>query len=422
MADEAENQDVIFGVSNKPWRTYSSRRNSRTTLPSLKPTPMTSTTARAPIRLGRLAVVQAEEEVNGVDVDLLDVPDAEDETIPHTSPSEHILHSVEDEESSESPEEPSDDSIDDDDELSLSPRRPSTASTKHDHLTANGMRSLRKRPFLVSNRIEAKGFKQLKSESKNAKTPPASRHKLGDGFTGPEAKPNGANLLRKNGKLVTGPTHLGMLDLTQASSTEKGRKRSSKRAGLDDNSFTPVAAKKKKVRRPLAPKDANQFMSAAEVKVRNPTASQIVIPATLPASPQPVAPRHDASAACKPQPQDAITEENQPVPKQAASEANSPQLPPETVQQTTSNKGTQEDEVDLIVIPRSDEIEGGMAKITKPEDVSDGGQISDETHVTDTPQRGCKPRAKSTAGEMGPGQAIADIRQSPVGRRRAKTG
>ncbi|KAK4126533.1 hypothetical protein N657DRAFT_593031, partial [Parathielavia appendiculata] len=145
---------------------------------------------------------------------------------------------------------------DEDDDFLILSGQAFANNTKHDRRTGNGMRSLRRRPFLIFDKTESKGYKQLKNEPRPAKTPPVSRYQPGDGFSGREAKPNGSTLLVRTGKLSIARPHVGILDLTQSEPALTKKKRNIRKANLDDNSF--MAAPKKKTRRPLQPKDPNQ--------------------------------------------------------------------------------------------------------------------------------------------------------------------
>ncbi|KAL2153402.1 hypothetical protein VTH82DRAFT_4557 [Thermothelomyces myriococcoides] len=118
------------------------------------------------------------------------------------------------------------------------------------------MRSLRRRPFLIFDRIEAKGYKHLEKTPRVGKAAPSLRYQPGDGFSGREAKPTGSNFLAQNGKMTFTSPYIGILDLTQSEPPTTGRKRAGRRSCRDDNSFAP--APKKKARRVLAPKDSNQ--------------------------------------------------------------------------------------------------------------------------------------------------------------------
>ncbi len=148
------------------------------------------------------------------------------------------------------------DDDDDDDDFIILSQRPLGYNPKHDRRTGNGTRSLRRRPFLIFDKTESKGYKQLKNKTQAEKTPAASRFQPGDGFSGREARPNGSNLLTLTGKQSITGLHVGILDLTQPEPPLAKKKRSIRRAGLNDNSFLVVS--KKKARRPLEPKDPNQ--------------------------------------------------------------------------------------------------------------------------------------------------------------------
>lgn len=135
------------------------------------------------------------------------------------------------------------------------------------------MRSLRRRPHLIFNKTEAKGYKQLNldDEPDVAKSAPTPRlkYKFGDGFSGREAKPNGSNRLTRSGKQSITSPHVGILDLTQAMTQTPRQKRKAQVANADDNSF--LWAPKKKSRTSLQPIDLNwqagsSLMSLATMK------------------------------------------------------------------------------------------------------------------------------------------------------------
>lgn len=146
-----------------------------------------------------------------------------------------------------------------DDDIIILSRRPPSSSLKHDRRTGNGTRSLRRRPFLIFDRTEAKGYKQLNHRPQPDISPLPPSYRPGDGFSGREAKPNGSNFLTRNGKQSanTGP-HVGILDLTQSEPPPENKKRRARRANFDDNSFMPPQKKPRQPRHALEPKDPNQ--------------------------------------------------------------------------------------------------------------------------------------------------------------------
>ncbi|KAK4141078.1 uncharacterized protein C8A04DRAFT_14414, partial [Dichotomopilus funicola] len=144
----------------------------------------------------------------------------------------------------------------DDDDLMVYSKLPLGYNPKHDRRTGNGTRSLRKRPFLIFNRTEARGYKQLRDSPQGERTLPALRSHPGDGFSGREVRLKGSNLLTRSGRQALINPHVGSLDLVQSKEQPVKQKRQAHRATFEDNSF--VSAPRKKVRRPLAPKDANR--------------------------------------------------------------------------------------------------------------------------------------------------------------------
>ncbi|KAL2156962.1 hypothetical protein VTH06DRAFT_1377 [Thermothelomyces fergusii] len=133
---------------------------------------------------------------------------------------------------------------DDEDDLRALAQRPLSCSLKHDRRTGNGMRSLRRRPFLIFDRIEAKGYKHLEKTPHVGKTGSSLRYQPGDGFSRREAKPNGSNLLARNGKMTFTSPHIGVLDLTQSELPAAERRRAARRSHRDDNSFESATRKK----------------------------------------------------------------------------------------------------------------------------------------------------------------------------------
>ncbi|AEO55111.1 hypothetical protein MYCTH_2029593, partial [Thermothelomyces thermophilus ATCC 42464] len=231
--ESSQNQDMqqifVSSTRNRPQRTYSHKgRSNRTfSLPSLKPVSNRSLPASTYAVLTRPLVTSP------------------------VSPPRHIRTTPSFSEQDES--DPKDETEDD---LVFLAQRPLNYNLKHDRRTGNGTRSLRRRPFLIFDRIEAKGYKQLEKIPQVGKADPSLRYQPGDGFSGREAKPNGSNLLARNGKMTFTSPHVGILDLTQSELPAAERKRAACRAHRDDNSFVP--APKKKVRRVLGPKDPNQ--------------------------------------------------------------------------------------------------------------------------------------------------------------------
>lgn len=287
-------------------------------------------------------------------------------------------------------------------------QRPLGSRLKHDRRTGNGTRSLRRRPFLIFDKTEAKGYKQLKHSPQVKKTAPELRYQPGDGFSGREAKPNGLNLLTRSGKqaIVTNP-HVGILDLTQSDPKPPKQKRSVRRAGFEDNSFAPAP---KKARRPLAPKDPNLQLKPqdanpppkpknsnqrpstptpkASVQVKKsssalaaPDTSKTAPPAQQPAQ-QPA--QHPGAEQTKPDepPQDPATNNT---------------LPPATIPQQIppAAEAGDNDEVDMI-IAKSDDIDPDNPSTTSkvPGIQAEEGQDSCETHVTDSPPR-CQLRVRA---------------------------
>ncbi|GAB1319103.1 hypothetical protein MFIFM68171_09313 [Madurella fahalii] len=132
--------------------------------------------------------------------------------------------------------------VDDNDEYINTPNAASQYDARKERRMVRQGTSLRRRPFLIFDKIQPKGYKIVKKAA--IKVPPPSQYRPGDGFSGREAKPIGVNLLTRNRKqFVAGPP-IGVLDLTQ-SAPHVNQKRSFQGRDRDDNSFAPVPKTKK---------------------------------------------------------------------------------------------------------------------------------------------------------------------------------
>ncbi len=266
---------------------------------------------------------------------------------------------------SEESEGPEEDDDDDDDDIIILSQRPLGYNPKHDRRTGNGTRSLRRRPFLIFDKTESKGYKQLKNKPQAEKPPTASRFQPGDGFSGREARPNGSNLLTRTGKQSITSPHVGILDLTQSEPPLVKKKRRILRAGINDNSFLSVS--KKKARRPLEPKDPNQqrrpsTSAPAAVKKSNSAPNTADKTKTEPTA-QVTGPTTDNRI------QNIILQIWD-------SHANMAQKAPPG----------QEDDVDMILVERSDDIhENPDTASPHPSRSGVGEQDSCETHISVTP-------------------------------------
>lgn len=273
----------------------------------------------------------------------------------------------------------------------------------------------------------ARRFKKIEPPPPQSKSSPGAQRQLGDGFTEKEAKPNGSNMLTRTGRVVAGSAPpLGMLEISQMSPTEEKRKRGATKAGAGDNSF--LSPKPKKPRRPLAPKDANEFMSADEVRGQKSTvkpATQHAVapethqppsvystapphppvqpsipdhvvsyheaghPATLPPNFQPVAVRSVASQpqtgqAREPHSSDDASAKNQLNTQEFVTEtSDQPPLPPHAEIRVPPRKEDEEGQVDLVIIPMTSPHEPNVADDQNP----DGLLKSDITHITETPPK-----------------------------------
>ncbi|KAK4099691.1 hypothetical protein N658DRAFT_429261 [Parathielavia hyrcaniae] len=361
-------QEVLeASARSKPQRTYSHKgRTSRAvSLPALKPawnTPTLANTANSGLILTPSLLV--------------------------TSPMAPTSHSPSPPDSGDSNAlEPDED--EEDDILVLSGQS-FAKNTKHDRRTGNGTRSLRRRPFLLFARTEAKGYKQLKNKPPPAETPEASRYQPGDGFSGREAKPNGSALLSRTGKLSTAGAPVGILDLTQSERAPTKQKRSFRRADLDDNSF--VVTPKKKARRALQPKDPNQLPKPAKAAPAPVKKSSSVLGPAKKALKPPETPKSEANLASEKQGQEAgnlekLLHRRTSLRFQQHNEAE-------------DDDNDDDDEVDLLIIDESDGTQDNPGPASDGRGTAAGeGQDSCESHVTDSPQRQVRIRARSAPPE-----------------------
>jgi hypothetical protein len=304
------------------------------------------------------------------------------------SPSSHSQSTPD----SEEPEAPEAEEDDEDDIIILS-QRPLGSAPKHDRRTGNGTRSLRRRPFLIFDKTEAKGYKQLKNKPQPANTLTALRYQPGDGFSGREAKPNGSNLLTRAGKLSVTGHHVGILDLTQSDPALAKKKRNIRRANLDDNSF--VSAPKKKARRPLQPKDPNQQLKPAMTAPTLMKKSSSVINAAEKDQIQLPARGPETGHAVEKPVQVAAVRDNSLRPNTTR------QMPPD------------DDEVDMLIIQRSDDVHENPSTTAHGHGMAaEEGQDSCGTHVTDSPQRKLRIRARSVSPDS-PSCRTADVGEEP---------
>lgn len=288
---------------------------------------------------------------------------------------------------------------DDEDDLIILSQRPLGYNPKHDRRTANGTRSLRRRPFLIFGKTESKGYKQLKSIPQTEKRPTTFRYQPGDGFSGREARPNGSNLLTRAGKQSITTFHVGVLDLTQSEPPPIKKRRGSRRASLDDNSFASVS--KKKARRPLAPMDPNQQSKPATVGSDQAKKGTSAVHET----------RERNAAATIQGGAVAKNKETQiwdAIPKPRP-------LHPDTTRRNILNDD--DDEVDMIVIERSDDITGNRDPTVPHQRRPPGeGQDSFGSHVSVTPPQQLRIRAQSVSPESPARRAAGNEKGVPSGR------
>lgn len=116
----------------------------------------------------------------------------------------------------------------------------------------NHSNRLRRRPFLLFDKLPPRGFKRLKPKTEDHTTSTLSaKYKLGDGFSKDEAKPNGLVQLglrpTTKRKALQVESKVGALDLTQSSfrsspkkdHTLKHKTTTKKKKRAYDNSFLP---------------------------------------------------------------------------------------------------------------------------------------------------------------------------------------
>jgi hypothetical protein len=263
---------------------------------------------------------------------------------------------------------------DDDDPITLS------QSLNRTERTSNQSAVLRRRPFLIFDQIQSKGYKKLKHTSPLKAALPLSKSQPGDGFSGREAKPNGLNLLTRNGKQAVTSPHLGILDLTQSEPPTK-QKRSLRKANLDDNSFSSVS--RKKIRRRPETKDARRPANAA--KMAQPTVKESSsVPKANPntTTAKPAAQENETQNA-----RGTYTEDN----------ATGRDVPPKTSPQEKVPSDGLQANLDTAITRRSDEVPKEAGKPSRCLDTVEEGQDSCETHVSDTPPRQLRASSASSA-------------------------
>lgn len=267
------------------------------------------------------------------------------------------------------------------DEFIVLSQRSLERAPRHARRTLHQSTGLRRRPFLIFDKTESKGYKQLKDKPQPRTTLQAPRYHPGDGFSGRESKPNGYNLLTKNGIVSTTGPHVGMLDLTQSEPLRVKRKRNARRANLDDNSFASVPTK---TRRALQPKDPNLQLEAVTAAV----------------------PVKISSSALKPSESAGITIELQETASRNAigeyAQENSvlgalPQRDVTPVNARCDLNAT----IDTTVIEKSDDIHKhtGNTRLRRFDMPTAEEHDSGGTHVSDTPPRRAR-RACSTAAKQ----------------------
>lgn len=262
---------------------------------------------------------------------------------------------------------------DDDDPITLS------QSLNCAERTSDQTAVLRRCPFLIFDQIQSKGYKKLKHTSPPKTTLPLSKPQPGDGFSGREAKPNGLNLLMRNGKqqAVTSP-HLGILDLTQSEPPTK-QKRSLRKANLDDNSFSSVP--RKKIRRRPETKDA----PANAAKMAQPTVKESS--SALKANP------NTTTAKLAVQENETQNERG----THTKDNATGRDVPPNTSPQEKVPSDGLQANLDTAITRRSDEVPKEAGKPSRCLDTVEEGQDSCETHVSDTPPRQLRASSASSA-------------------------
>ncbi len=290
------------------------------------------------------------------------------------------------------------DDEEEDDELIILSQRPLGYQPRHERRTANGTRSLRRRPFLIFDKMEARGYKQLKNSPQHERTPTASRYQPGDGFSGREAKPNGSNLLTRTGKQAVTSSHVGILDLTQTDPTPAAKKRHIRRANLNDNSFAPAPTKK--ARRPLEPKDANrQLRPMAETRIKM-EKNNSPLSAVVETRARPTVQWESLKHAQDNQVQIVVPKGT--VPENIFCENIAPEDGHSHVNINQDFDPDDEDEVDMIIVERSDDFpEDPDPDTTLQHDGEVGaeGQDSYGTHVSITPLQQLRIRAHSVSPE-----------------------
>lgn len=251
--------------------------------------------------------------------------------------------------------------------------------------TSDQTAGLRRRPFLIFNKIKQRGYKKLTPKPTPKTTLLTSKGQPGDGFSGREVRPNGLNLLTRAGKQFATSPHIGILDLTQSESPTTKPKRSRRKANLDDNSF--VSAPKKRAR--IAEKSSLVPKAPIETETT-----------------EPVTYEKEAQHSQKNHAQDDAPEKD--GPGKTSQQANAPTTAPQAI-------------LDTVTIERSDDVHDDPDRISRRTFVVEEGRDSCETHISETPPR--QPRARSASPAAFPQQdpGAASGRPSPRVFRRFNT-
>lgn len=261
-------------------------------------------------------------------------------------------------------------------------KTPNKKRPKHDRKSAGETQkqtqTLRRRPFLIFDKTQPKGYKKLKHNPLLKNTTPTSKYEPGDGFSGREAKPNWLNFLTRNGKQSVADPGIGILDLTQSTPPGK-RKRTLHKANLDDNSFVSAPSKKPRCRTKTKdachPADPSETVPQRVKKSDSAAAAENNTQTTQSAV-------HEVTDNAKLNHNQQPTATGQVAPQNILAEESCPKKDPEA-------------EMDIAVIERGDDVHESSRNPLRDRSIAAEKPDGCGTHVSDTPLR--RPRAISVS-------------------------
>ena len=174
----------------------------------------------------------------------------------------------------------------------------SSSSSKYlSESVTNQSNHLRRRRFLIFDKLPPRGFKRLKPkvEDNSTTSTTSAKYKLGDGFSQDEAKPNGLVQLgfhlRTKRKALHVESKVGALDLTQSSFTSSPKKQAAEgrkkktitKKRVYDNSFLPdpKRAERQRKRQKLLKKKDNPLQDKEMLPPRAPAKPKIILTSAI---------------------------------------------------------------------------------------------------------------------------------------------